>query len=86
VSNPNHTIDWNVMQVEHEGDFRVEPVCIMDQKFKVLRNKFIGPVNVQWTCYNPQDAIWEKETMRGEYLPLFVNFEKNKMQDSILCS
>jgi hypothetical protein len=24
VPNPNHIIDWNVMQVKHEGDFQVE--------------------------------------------------------------
>jgi hypothetical protein len=30
VSAPNHIIDWIVIQVEHEGDFRVELVCILD--------------------------------------------------------
>ena len=30
VPDPNHTIDWNVIQVEHEGDLRVEPVHILD--------------------------------------------------------
>jgi hypothetical protein len=32
VPDPNHIIDLNVIQVEHEGDFRVESVCILDQK------------------------------------------------------
>jgi hypothetical protein len=61
VPDPNHVIDWNVIQVEHEGDFQVEPVCILDQKIKVLRNKAIGLVKVQWTCYGPEDATWEYE-------------------------
>jgi hypothetical protein len=30
VPNPNHIIDWNVIQVKHEGDFQVEPVRILD--------------------------------------------------------
>jgi hypothetical protein len=30
VSEPNHIIDWNVIQVEHEGDFQVEPIHIMN--------------------------------------------------------
>ena len=38
VPEPNHIIDWNVIQVEHEGDFRVELVHILDQKVKVLKN------------------------------------------------
>jgi hypothetical protein len=44
VFDPNHVIDWTVLQVEHEGEFWVEIVRILDQKVKVLKNKFI--VNV----------------------------------------
>jgi hypothetical protein len=80
----NHIIDWNVIQVEHEGDFRVELVHILDQKVKVLRNKFIGIVKFQWTCYGPKYATWEhEENMWGEYPQIFDNFEENIMQDSI---
>jgi hypothetical protein len=56
VPNPNHIIDWVVIQVEHEGYFQVEPVRILDRKVKVLRNKSIGMIKVQWTCYGPEDA------------------------------
>ena len=42
VPNPNHIIDWTVIQVENEGDFQVELVRILDRKAKVLRNKSIG--------------------------------------------
>jgi hypothetical protein len=59
VFDPNHTIDWNVIQVEHEGDFWVESICILDQEFKVLKNKAIGLVKVQWTFYNLEDDTWE---------------------------
>jgi hypothetical protein len=85
VPDANHVIDWNVIQVEHEGDFRVEPVHILDQKVKVLRNKSIGMVKVQWTCYGPEDATWEhEENMRAEYPQIFDSFEEDIMQDSIL--
>jgi len=30
VSDPNHIINWTVIQVEHEGHFLVEPVHILD--------------------------------------------------------
>jgi hypothetical protein len=56
VHDPNHIIDKNVIQVEHEGDFRVEPVCILDSKVKLLGNKDIGLVKVQWIHYSPKDA------------------------------
>jgi hypothetical protein len=87
IVDPNHIIDWNVIQVEHEGDFRVEPICILDQKFKVLRKKSIGMVKVRWTYYNPENATWEHaENIREEYPQIFDNFEEGRMQNSILSS
>jgi hypothetical protein len=47
VLDPNNIIDWTVIHVEHEGDFQVEPIHILDQKFKFLRKKSIGLVKVQ---------------------------------------
>jgi hypothetical protein len=32
VLGANHVIDWNVIQVEQEGNFQVHPVCILDRK------------------------------------------------------
>jgi hypothetical protein len=51
VSGPNHIIDWTVNQVEHEGDFWMELVRILDWKVKMLRNKSMGMVKFEWTCY-----------------------------------
>ena len=42
----NHVIDWNVIQVDQEGDFRVRSACILDWKFKLLQNQEIGLVKV----------------------------------------
>jgi hypothetical protein len=30
VHDPNHIIEWTLIQVEHEGEFQVELVCILD--------------------------------------------------------
>jgi hypothetical protein len=61
VLDPNHIIDWNVIQVEHKGDFHVEPIHILYRKVEVLRNKAIGLVKVQWTCYGSEDSTREHE-------------------------
>jgi hypothetical protein len=61
VHDPNHVIYWYLIQVEPEGDFQVQLVCIMDKKVKVLWNRFIEMVKVQWTCYGHEDATWEHE-------------------------
>jgi hypothetical protein len=34
VPDANHVIDWNVIQVEQEGDFQVHSLCILDRKMK----------------------------------------------------
>jgi hypothetical protein len=65
VLDPNYIIDWIVIQVEHEGVFRVELEGILDQKVKFVRNKSMGLVKVHWTCYNPEDATWEHEETIG---------------------
>jgi hypothetical protein len=75
VPGPNQIIDWNVILVEHGGDFRVEPIHIPDRQVKVLRNKSIGLVKVQWTCYGPEDATWEhEENMWAKYPQILDNF------------
>jgi hypothetical protein len=38
VHDPNHVIDWHLIQVEIEGDFQVQPVRVLDRKVKMLWN------------------------------------------------
>ena len=42
VHDPNHIIDWDVIQVEPEGQFKTEPLCILDRKVTMLWNRSIG--------------------------------------------
>jgi hypothetical protein len=37
VHDPNHVIDWHLIQVESEGNFQVRPMCILDRKV-MIRN------------------------------------------------
>jgi hypothetical protein len=68
VPESNHIIDWIVIQVEQEEDFWVQPMHILNCKFKFLRNKDIVPIKVQWTCYCHEDTTCEnEETMPKEY-------------------
>ena len=36
VHDPNHVTDWNVSQVEPEGEFQVDPMHILDKKVTFL--------------------------------------------------
>ena len=42
VHDPNHVINWDVIQVEPEGEFQIEPMRILDKKVIVLGNRFVG--------------------------------------------
>lgn len=61
VHDLNHMIDWNVIQVEPEGEFQVEPLHILSQKVVVLHNRAIMKVKVQWKYFRPYEATWELE-------------------------
>jgi hypothetical protein len=61
-----------MIQVDREGNFQVQLVCILDREVKVLQNQAIGLVKVHWTCCGTEDATWEYEdAMREEYLHCF---------------
>jgi hypothetical protein len=75
IPDPNHVIDWNVIQVEQEGVLQVHHVRILDQKRKKIHNQVIGLVKVQWTWYGPKEVTWEHEdVMQEEYPHLFEDF------------
>ena len=61
------------MEPEHDFlDFSAQPVSILGSKVKLLRNREIRQVKVQWTHYGPKDATWELEdTLREAYPHLF---------------
>ena len=59
VHDPNHVINWDVIEVEPKGEFQIEPMCIIDRKVTMLWNQLIGQVNVQWEHYGPEEATWE---------------------------
>ena len=36
IHDPNHVINWDVIQVKPKGEFRIDPLRILDRKVKVL--------------------------------------------------
>jgi hypothetical protein len=54
-------IDWNLVQVEPEGEFQEEPLRILDRREITLRNRVVAQVKVQWKHFSPEEATWELE-------------------------
>ena len=61
VHDPNHVINWDVIQVEPQGEFQIESMLILNRKVIMLCNQAIGQVKVQWEHYGPEEATWEME-------------------------
>ena len=73
VPDPNHVINWDVIQVEPEGEFRIEPMHILDRKVTMLRSRAIGKVKAQWDHYGPEEATWELEDSMWLAHPFLFN-------------
>ena len=58
VHDPRHVINWDVIQVEPDGEFQIKPMRILNRKVTMLRNRAIGQVKVQCENYGPKEATW----------------------------
>ena len=69
---PAHVVDWGQIEVDTDGTFEEEPVCILDSRDKVLRRKIVRLVLVLWWHYGVEESTWEREdTTRATYPFLF---------------
>ena len=69
---PAHVVDWGQIEVDTDGTFEEEPVCIVDSRDQVLRRKTVRLVRVLWRHCGVEESTWEREdTMRATYPFLF---------------
>ena len=69
---PAHVVDWGQIEVNTDGTFEEEPVCIVYSRDQVLRRKTVRLVRVLWQHYGVEESTWEREdTMRATYPFLF---------------
>ena len=70
--NPTHVVDWGQIEIDIDGTFEEEPVCILDSRDQVLRRNTVRLVRVLWRHYGVEESTWEREdTMRATYPFLF---------------
>ncbi|KAK1415100.1 hypothetical protein QVD17_30871 [Tagetes erecta] len=62
-------VSLNDIEVDEKLNYVEEPVAILDQKAKQLRNKVINQVKVQWKHRRGSEATWESENEMRTYYP-----------------
>ena len=67
-------INWDVIQVEPEGEFQIEPMRILDKKVTMLQNRAVEQVKVLSKQYGPAKATWELEDSMRLTHPFLFNF------------
>ena len=64
------------IQVDESLNYIERPIEFLDRKTKVLRNKEVKLVNVQWQHHSGSEWTWEPEDEIQEHYPgLFVSTE-----------
>ena len=72
IPDPAHVVDWGQIEVDTDGTFEEEPVCIDDSYDQVLRRKIVRLVRVLWRHCGVEESTWEREdTTRATYPFLF---------------
>ena len=72
LSKEEKKISYQDVEVSEELSYIEEPECFLDRKVKVLRNKEIPIVKVQWRHHDGIEATWEpEEEMKRKYPRLF---------------
>ena len=68
-----------MLQVEPNGEFMVEPQCILKRRETILQRRAITKVKVQWKHFSFEEATCEDEHFMLEaYLDLFKNQENTE--------
>ena len=71
-SDPSHVLSRQLVELREDLSFEEEPVEILSREEKVLRNKTIPLVKVEWQYHNTEEVTWEREDdIRARYPHLF---------------
>ena len=72
VSDPSHVLETPPFKLNEDLTFEVQPVGIVDQGIKELRNKTILMVKVLWSG-SIEETTWETEVFMKKYHPYLFN-------------
>ena len=69
MHDPSHVLSYEQLSIDPQLIYEEKPVMILDRKEKVLRNKTVPLVKVQWCNHGIEEATWETEDKMRELYP-----------------
>ncbi|KAK8609418.1 hypothetical protein V6N13_061867 [Hibiscus sabdariffa] len=72
---PSHIIHVQDVELRPDLSYDEELVQILDQDERILRNRRIPMVKVQWSNRSPYEATWETEESMRDQFPHLFNLE-----------
>ena len=73
VSDPTDILPVQEVAVKEDLLYTEHPVAIVDRQSKMLRNKEVTLIKVQWQGDSMKEYTWEREqAMKDEYPHLFL--------------
>ena len=73
VSDQSHVLKTPPFELNEDLTLEVQPVGIVDQGIKKLRNKTISMVKVLWRSGSIEETTWETEAFMRKYHPYLFN-------------
>ena len=72
VVDPTHMLSVQEVDVRADLSYPTYPVAVVDRQTRVLRNKEVNLVKIQWHGQGSKECTWEAEqAMKEEYPQLF---------------
>ena len=72
VADPTHMLSVQEVDVRADLSYPTYPVAVVDRQTRVLRNKEVNLVKIQWHGQGSEECTWEAEqAMKEEYPQLF---------------
>ena len=69
VPDPSHVLEAPPIELNEDLSFEVQPVGIVDQGIKELRNKTIPMVKVLWKSDTIEETTWKTKEFMRKYHP-----------------
>jgi hypothetical protein len=76
LQKPTQIVEIPLVELQPDLSYQEYPVKILDTKERVMRQRTIKFLKVQWSNHTEEEATWEKEEELYQHFPYLFPFGK----------